>query len=82
MNEPPARAGVETHTVNPRAVCEILAEVRDQALSAFTAAFFDGAGVVDTPPIVKVGITESGTVRISAQRVEPSLLAEVTLFLT
>jgi hypothetical protein len=81
MNEPPSRAEVETHTANPRAVREILAEVRDQALSAFTGPFFDGDGAVDTPPVVKVGITESGTVLISAQRVEPSLLVEVTLFL-
>jgi hypothetical protein len=55
--------------------------VRDQALGTLTGPFFDGDGVVDTPPIVKVGITESGMVRISAQRVEPSLLAEITLFL-
>jgi hypothetical protein len=81
MNEPPARAELETHTVNPRAVREILAEVRDQALSAFSGPFFDGDSVVDSPPVVKVGISESGTVHISAQRVEPSLLAEVTLFL-
>jgi hypothetical protein len=81
MDQSLAREGVEAHTFNPRAVREILAEVRTQALSAFAGPFFDGDGSVDTPPVVKVGITESGTVRISAQRVEPSLLAEVTLFL-
>ena len=81
MNDPPARADLETYTADPRAVREILAEVRDQALRAFDGPFFDGDGAVDTPPIVKVGITESGTVHISAQRLEPSLLAEVTLFL-
>jgi hypothetical protein len=81
MDRPPAREGVEAHTAHPRAVREILAEVRSQALSAFAGPFFDGDGSVDTPPVVKVGITESGTVRISAQRLEPALLAEVTLFL-
>jgi hypothetical protein len=81
MNEPPGRAELETYTANPRAVREILAEVRDQALGAFSGPFFDGDGAVDTPPIVKVGITESGTVHISAHRVEPSLLVEITLFL-
>jgi hypothetical protein len=81
MDQSLAREAVEAHSSNPRAVREILAEVRSQALSAFAGPFFDGDGAVDTPPVVKVGITESGTVRISAQRVEPSLLAEVTLFL-
>jgi hypothetical protein len=81
MDKPLAREGVEAHTANPRAVREMLAEVRSQALSAFAGPFFDGDGSVDTPPVVKVGITESGTVRISAQRVEPAMQAEVTLFL-
>lgn len=81
MDQSLAREGVEAHSSNPRAVREILAEVRSQALSAFAGPFFDGDGSVDTPPVVKVGITESGTVRISAQRVEPALLAEITLFL-
>jgi hypothetical protein len=81
MNEPPTRAELETRTANPRAVRDILAEVRDQALSAFSGPFFDGDGGVDTAPVVKVGITESGTVHISAQRVEPALLAEITLYL-
>jgi hypothetical protein len=75
------RADVETHISNPRGVRDILAEVRDQALGAFAGPFFDGDGSVDTSPVVKVGITESGTVHISVQRVEPSLQAEVTLFL-
>jgi hypothetical protein len=81
MNEPPVRTEVEAHTANPRAVRDILAEVRDQALDAFTGSFFDGEGGVDAPPIVKVGITESGTVHIFAKRIEPSLEVEVTLFL-
>jgi hypothetical protein len=81
MDENPIRAEVESHTANPRAVHEILTEVRDQALSAFAGPFFDGEGSVDTTPVVKVGITEGGTVYISAQRVEPALLAEVTFFL-
>ena len=81
MDEQFARADVETHTSNPRAVRDILAEVRDQALSAFAGPFFDGDGSVDTPPVVKVGITESGTVHISVQRIDPSLQAGVTLFL-
>jgi hypothetical protein len=81
MNEPPSRDEPETYTANPRAVCEILAEVRDQALRAFSGPFFDGDGAVDTPPIVKVGITESSTVHISAQRVDPALRAEITLYL-
>lgn len=81
MDQPLAHEGVEAHSSNPRAVREILAEVRNQALSAFAGPFFDGDGSVDTPPVVKVGITESGTVRISAHRVEPALQAEITLFL-
>jgi hypothetical protein len=81
MDQSLAREGAEAHSSNPRAVREILAEVCSQASSAFDGPFFNGDGSVDTPPIVKVGITESGTVRISAQRVEPALLAEITLFL-
>ncbi len=81
MDEASLRGDAETYTGDPRAVREILAEVRDQALSAFSGPFFDGDGAVDTAPIVKVGITESGTVHISAHRVEPSLLAEITLHL-
>jgi len=81
MDQSLARDGVEARSSNPRAVREILAEVCSQARSAFAGPFFDGDGSVDMPPVVKVGITESGTVRISAQRVEPALQAEVTLFL-
>jgi hypothetical protein len=81
MDEQSARADVETHTSSPRGVRDILAEVRDQALSAFAGPFFDGNGSIDTPPVVKVGITESGTVHISVQRVEPALQVEITLFL-
>ena len=81
MDQSLARDGVEARSSNPRAVREILAEVCSQARSAFAGPFFDGEGSVDTPPVVKVGITESGTVRISAHRVEPALLAEITLFL-
>jgi len=81
MDQSLAREGVEAHSSNPRAVREILAEVCSQASRAFAGPFFDGDGSVETPPIVKVGITESGTVRITAQRVAPALLAEITLFL-
>ena len=81
MDDSIARNEVETHTTHPRAVREILAKVRDQVITAFDASFFDGDGSVDTAPIVKVGITESGTVHISAQRIAPALEANVTLFL-
>ena len=81
MDEPFGRADVEAQTQNPRAVHEILAEVRDQALNTFTGSFFTGDGSVDAIPVVKVGLTESGTVRILAERVEPALRAELTLFL-
>jgi hypothetical protein len=72
MGDSLASSDDHNRTAQPRAVRDVLADVRDQVIKAFTGPFFNGDGSVDTPPIIKVGVTESGSVCISAQRVVPS----------
>lgn len=71
---------VDQHTSHPRPVSEILEDVKNQALTALALPFFDGGTDNDSAPIIKVGVTEAGTVHISARRVHPAYHTDLTLY--
>ena len=67
------------HTGHPRGVSDILKNVSEQVLGVLTVPFFDGDGWREVTPVVKSGIAEAGTLRVSASHLNPPYRADITL---
>lgn len=76
----PAPAVVDEHTTHPQPVRDILDDVLQQATAALSEPFFDGHKETTVEPVIKIGVAEAGTVRITAERLEPPYHAVFTLY--
>jgi hypothetical protein len=75
----PARSEMRGRMDDPLPVADILNDVKEQAMAAFASPFFD-ASESESEPTIKVGVTEAGTVHITAHRNDPAYRAELTLY--
>ncbi|HEY5341122.1 MAG TPA: hypothetical protein VIK27_08870 [Candidatus Aquilonibacter sp.] len=71
---------VDRRTPARRKLPDILDEVKKQAIDALMLPFFDGGVGDHSEPIVRSGVSEAGTVHVSAHRVEPPYRAHLTMY--
>jgi hypothetical protein len=76
----PAPQVVERHTPRRRELAAILEEVKVQASNAMRVPFFDGGVDEGRDPVVQSGLTEAGTVHVSARRVKPPYQVHVMIY--
>jgi hypothetical protein len=76
----PAPDVVDRRTPARRKLPDILAEVKKQGIDALMLPFFDGGIGDHSEPIVRSGVSEAGTVHVSAHRVEPPYRADLMMY--